>query len=100
MKIVECNNKEFEYYGRTLRVCTTIDYLIVYAATHTKKEKKIKLRQDKCTVEVHIKQSVVANQFQTIIVDQREQIRLQVQKFHFGQQFIQGNNSAITLAEC
>ena len=80
--------------------CTTIDYLIVYAATHTKKEKKIKLRQDKCTVEVHIKQSVVANQFQTIIVDQREQIRLQVQKFHFGQQFIQGNNSAITLAEC
>jgi hypothetical protein len=28
----------------------------------------------------------------TIIVDQREQIRLEVQKFHFGQQFIQLSN--------
>jgi len=28
----------------------------------------------------------------TIIVDQREKIRLEVQKFHFGQQFIQLSN--------
>jgi hypothetical protein len=65
-----------------------------------KKKKNIKLRQYKCIVKVHIKQSVLANQFQTIIVDQREQIRPEVQKFQFGHQFIQGNNSATTLAEC